>query len=152
MHNYTGCICCTFLHRVFSNVSSSHVPKRMHSHTGCICLTFLHCVLSNVHPKRLPKKMRSCIGCIYLAFLQCAYLNVSSNRLLYMLQSYTGCICLTSYQFLSFFCELLYCHCVYSSQKFQDFHPSLLPTIQVRKRKRDGHSTSALLMYWFFQI
>ena len=40
IHNCTGCICLTLIHRVFSNVSSNCLPKMMQSHIGCICLTF----------------------------------------------------------------------------------------------------------------
>ena len=54
----------------------------MQSHIGCICLTFPHCAFSNVSLNRLPEKKHSCIGCIYLTFLHCAFLNVFSNGLL----------------------------------------------------------------------
>ena len=59
----------TFLHRVFSNVSSNCVHKRMHSHIGCICLTFLHCAFSNVSSKSLDQSRQSHTGCICLSFL-----------------------------------------------------------------------------------
>ena len=72
----------TFLHHVFSNVSSNGLPEKRHSHIGCICLTFLHCALSNVSSKRLHNRMQSHIGCICLTFLHCAFSNVSSNCLL----------------------------------------------------------------------
>ena len=49
----------TFLHIVFSNVSSYYLPERMHSYTGCICLPFLRCVFSNVSSKRLHERMQS---------------------------------------------------------------------------------------------
>ena len=45
MHSHTGCICLSFLHRVFSNVSSNRLRDMMHTHIGCICLIFL-CPLS----------------------------------------------------------------------------------------------------------
>ena len=48
MQNHIGCICSTFPHCVFSNVSSNCLPERMQSHIGCICSTFLHCAFSNV--------------------------------------------------------------------------------------------------------
>ena len=40
------CICLTFLHCAFSNVSLNPLPQRMHSRIGCICFAFLHCVFS----------------------------------------------------------------------------------------------------------
>ena len=40
MQSRIGCICLTFSHCVFSNVSSNCQPERMHSHIGCICLFF----------------------------------------------------------------------------------------------------------------
>ena len=67
----------------------------MQSHTGCICLTFLHCVFSNVSSNRLPEQMQNHTGCICWTFLHCAFSNVSSNDLLEKRQSHTGCICLT---------------------------------------------------------
>ena len=51
----------------------------MQSHTGCICLTFLHCAFFNVSPNRLPEWMQSHSGCICLTFLHCAFSNVSLN-------------------------------------------------------------------------
>ena len=66
MHKHTGCICLTFLHCVFSNVSSNHLPELMHNHTGCICLTFPQCVFSNVSSIFLPRLVYSRIGSIYL--------------------------------------------------------------------------------------
>ena len=66
LHSRIGCICLTFLHCGFSNVSSNCLHQRMHSDTGCICLTFLHCVFSNVSSNRLHKRIHSRIGCIFL--------------------------------------------------------------------------------------
>ena len=63
MHTHIGCICLTFLHCVFSYVSSKHLHCRMHNHTGCICSIFLRCVFSNVFSKRLPKQMQSHTDC-----------------------------------------------------------------------------------------
>ena len=37
MQSHTGCICLTFSHCAFSDVSSNDLHVRMHSHTGCIC-------------------------------------------------------------------------------------------------------------------
>ena len=54
----TLCMChfsLTFLHCVFSNVSSNGVHERMHNYTGCICLPFLHCAFSNVSSNYLPQ-------------------------------------------------------------------------------------------------
>merc|ERR1712016_244948 len=73
MHNHTGCICLTFLHRVSSNVSSNCLPERMHNHTGCICLSFLHCVPSNVSSNYPPERIHNHTGCICLTFLQCVF-------------------------------------------------------------------------------
>ena len=115
MRNHTGCICLTFLHCAFSNVSSNGLhewmhnhtgcicltfphsnclPQRMQNHTGCICLTFLHCAFSNVSSKRLDKRMQNHTGCICLTFLHCAFSNVSSNYLREKMHNHTGCICL----------------------------------------------------------
>ena len=81
MQNHTDCICLTFLHCVFSNVSSNGPPERMHNHTGCICLTFPHCVFLNVSSILWHRKLHSYIGCIWLTFLHGASSNVSSNCL-----------------------------------------------------------------------
>ena len=59
-------ICLTFLHCVFSNVSSNCLPERMHIHIGCICMIFLHCVSSNVSSIGLYEQMHSHTGCTYL--------------------------------------------------------------------------------------
>ena len=58
----------TFLHRVFSNVSTNCLPEKRHSYICCSCLIFLHCAFSSVSSKRLYKKMQSHIGCICLTF------------------------------------------------------------------------------------
>ena len=94
MHNHTGCICLSFLHCAFSNVSSSCLPEMMQNHTGCICLTFLHCVFSNVSSKNLNQSMHNHTGCICLSFLHCVFSNASSNRLRYMMHTHSSCICL----------------------------------------------------------
>ena len=44
----------------------------MHNHTDCICLTFLHCAFSNVSSKRLHEMMKNHTGCIWLTF-PCVY-------------------------------------------------------------------------------
>ena len=92
MQSHIGSICLSFLHCVFSNVSSNGLPQRMHSRTGCIYLTFLQCVFSNVSSKRLPEWMHNHIGCICLSFLHCEFSNVSSKHLPERMQSHTGCI------------------------------------------------------------
>ena len=40
---------------------------KIHNHIGCICFTFRHYDFSNVSSNRLPDKMHSCIGCIYFS-------------------------------------------------------------------------------------
>ena len=65
------CFYFTFLHCVFSNVSSKCLPESMHIHTGCIYLTFPHCEFSNVSSKRLYKRIQIHIGCICLIFPHC---------------------------------------------------------------------------------
>ena len=47
---------------------SKCLPVRMQSHIGYIYLTFLHCVFSNVSSNPLPVGMQNNIGCIYLTF------------------------------------------------------------------------------------
>ena len=64
MHSHIGCICLTFLHCVFSNVSSNCLLERMQNHTGCICWTFHHCAPSNVSSNGLFEKLHNYIGCI----------------------------------------------------------------------------------------
>ena len=76
--SHTDCICLTFLHCVFLNVSSNHLHERMQNHIGCICLTFLNCAISNCS-----------------TFHHCAFSNVSSNCLLEKRHSHIGYICLT---------------------------------------------------------
>ena len=73
-------------------MSSNGLPERMNSHIGCICLTFLHCAFSNVSSNRLHQRMHSHIGCICLTFLQCAFSNVPSNCLPGRMQSHIGYI------------------------------------------------------------
>ena len=68
--------------------------ERRYSCIGCICLTFLHCVFSNVSSNRLPEWMQSHTGCICLAFLQCGLSNVSSNGLHEKMHNHTSCNCL----------------------------------------------------------
>ena len=75
------CFYFTFLHCVFSNVSSNCLSEKMYSHIGCIYLTFLLCEFSNVPAKNLDQSMQSHIGYICLTFLHCAFSNVSSNCL-----------------------------------------------------------------------
>ena len=47
----------TFLHCVFSNVSSNCWYGGMKTHTGCICLAFLRCVFSNASSNCLAERM-----------------------------------------------------------------------------------------------
>ena len=81
MQNHIGCICLTFLHCVFSNVSSKRLHNMMHSHIGCICLTFLHCAFSNVSSNGLHGKMHSHIGCIYVISWHCQYFSSGFSHL-----------------------------------------------------------------------
>ena len=56
-----------FIHCVFSNVFSNHLPERWHSRIGNICLPFFHCVFSNVASNHLPQvcpQMACLRGCI----------------------------------------------------------------------------------------
>ena len=53
----------TFLHCVFSNVSSNYLPEMMHNHIGCIYLTFSHSIVSNVSSNHLSERKKSHIGC-----------------------------------------------------------------------------------------
>ena len=94
MHNHICCICWTFLHCVFSNVTSNYLPEMMHIRTGCICLTFLHSAFSDVSLSCLLERMQNHTGCICLIFLRCAFSNESSKRLHKRMHNYTGCICL----------------------------------------------------------
>ena len=112
MYSHTGCICLSFLHCVFSHVSSDPLPDRMHNHIGCNCLSFLRCVLSNVSSKRWHKKTQNHIGCICLIFLHCAFRNVAWNGLHGRMCTYIGSNFLIVYlcQFLSLSLELLQCH------------------------------------------
>ena len=73
--------CLTFLHCVFTNVSSNGLSQRMHNHIDCICVTFLQSVFSDASSKSLPKRMQSHTGCIYLTFLHCVLSNVISDFL-----------------------------------------------------------------------
>ena len=66
MHSRIGCICSTFSKCVFSNVSSNRLLELMHNHTSCICFIFPQCVFSNVSSIFLPRLVYSRIGSIYL--------------------------------------------------------------------------------------
>ena len=90
MHNHTGCICLTFLHCVFLNVSSNYVHKRMQNHTGNICWIFLHCVLSNVSSKHLDQSMHSHTGCICLTFQM--FPQITRSRILLLFDFSSMCV------------------------------------------------------------
>ena len=63
-------LCLVFLHRVFANVSSNHMPERMQSHIDCIGFTLLHYVFLNVTSHDLPQRMHNYYtGCICWTFL-----------------------------------------------------------------------------------
>ena len=91
MQSHIGCICLTFLHCAFLNVSSNCLPEKRHSHTDYICLAFLHCVFSNVSSNCLLKNRQSHIGCIVLLFSTVHFKNGLPERM----QSHIGCIYLT---------------------------------------------------------
>ena len=150
MHNHTGCICLIFLHCAFSNVSSKGLHERMHNHTGCICLTFLHCAFSNVSSKHLHKRLHSRIGCICLTFRHCVFSNVSLNCLPKRMHNHIGCIYLASYQFLSLLQDLPHCH------SFQEFSPSqnldLSTTDVSRDTQKDTQTGSDMLRVLVFQF
>ena len=93
MCSYTGCICKTFLHCVFSNGPSIHSHKKMQSHTGCICLSSHHCVFSNVSSEHLHKRKHSCTGCICWASPHYESAYVFWQWLHAWMYSYTGSIC-----------------------------------------------------------
>ena len=111
---------------LFSAVRFQMSPEKMQSHIGCICLTFLRRVFSNVSSNCLPEKMQSHIGHIYSTFLHCAFSNVSSNCLPVMMHSHTGCICLTLWTFQSFSSWFLHLNPLNKSHDFQEFGPLLL--------------------------
>ena len=52
--------------RIFTHVLI--VPENRHSHIGCICVTFLHCAFSNVSSNCLQQKRHIHIGCIFLKY------------------------------------------------------------------------------------
>ena len=85
----------TFLHHVFSNVSSNCMPQKMQSHIGCIYLTFLQCAFSNVFSNCPHLRTHSHIGCICSTFLHYVFSNVSSKCLIQKRHSRIGCICVT---------------------------------------------------------
>ena len=91
-----GCICSTFRHCVFSNVSSNCLAQRMHNHIGCTGVIFLHCVFSNVSPNCLLQRMQNHTGCIYLTFLCHLSLSLESHWLCFYLnlvvQDYDPCL------------------------------------------------------------
>ena len=92
--------CSTFLHCVFSYVSSKCLPERMHNHTGCICLTFLHCVYSNVYLNCWEKRTHSHTGYTCSTFLHCVFSDVSLNRLPEQMRNHIGYICLTFFHWV----------------------------------------------------
>ena len=83
----------TFLHCVFSNVSSNRQLGRRQSHTGCTCSISPHCVFSNVSSNCLSKRMHSCTGCICSTSTHCVFLNGSSNCLPKGKRIHIDCIC-----------------------------------------------------------
>ena len=95
LHNHIDCICLTYLHCVFANVSSY---VRMESQNGCNYLTSLFCAFSYVSSNCLPENRH-----INLAFLSaCVY----SKHLHKKIQSHNCCICLTCSPLCVFKCVL----------------------------------------------
>ena len=84
MHNRTGCICLAFLHYAFSNVSSNYLHVRMQNRTGSICSIFLPCGFSNDFGHFLSRKRQSHTGCTYLTFLHCLFLLLESAHWLHL--------------------------------------------------------------------
>ena len=117
MHSHIGCICSTFLHCAFPNVSSSHLPPRMKSHTGCICLTFPHCAFSNASSYCLPERMQSHTGCICLIFFT-VHLQVSLQIACH--RGWIGYIRLTSFHHFSLLLEHFHQHCFLLIDSFQN--------------------------------
>ena len=93
LRSHIECTYLIFLYCVFSNVASNCLHERMHNRTGCTCLFFLHCALTNVSSNCLPEWMQSHTGYIYLTFLHCVFSSVSLSCLHHWMYSYTGCIC-----------------------------------------------------------
>ena len=90
MQSHMCCICLTFLHCVFSDVSSKNLGQSRQSHIGCIYLTFRHCAFSNVVSNCLPEKRHSRIGYICSTFLHCGFSYVSSNDVHRKMHSHIG--------------------------------------------------------------
>ena len=104
LHSRIGCICLTFLHCGFSNVSSNCLHQRMHSDTGCICLTFLHCVFSNVSSNRLHKRIHSRIGCIFFIFPTAGFqMTLQCTRLRACIVTLVAFVCLFSTVYFQMF-------------------------------------------------
>ena len=175
-HSYTGCICMTFLHCVFLNAPSNCMHERTHCHTDCIGLTFPHYVFSNVSSNGLPERMHIYTGCICLFFLRCVLPNVSSKHMPAKMHYHIGYI----FWLFSAVCFQMSPHIVCPSGRkatlvalvfpltlFCHSHASFCFIIvfmrvkmlkilihhnsQVRRR-RDECWTSALLIFWLFQI
>ena len=86
MQSHTGCTYLTFLHCVFSDVSSECLTGRMHNHTGCICMTFLHCVSLNVFRKRFAITK----PCFALQFLNQPSVEIALQHKLSLAQCWAG--------------------------------------------------------------
>ena len=80
MQSRIDCICLTFLHCVFSHVSSNRLSDRMQCHTGNICMIFFLCVFSNVSLICLPEGMHFHIRYICMTFLHCVVSSVHSMQ------------------------------------------------------------------------
>ena len=65
----------------FFKLSSNCVPKKRQNHIGCICLTFLHYVFPNVSSNFLRLRMYSHIDSLLALewLFHCTFINASSN-------------------------------------------------------------------------
>ena len=86
MKSYIGCICLTWLHCVFSNVSSKYLDQRRYNQIVCIGFAFLHCAFSCASSGFLFDTMHTCTG--YLSFAHCSFPKASSKYLDQIMQNH----------------------------------------------------------------
>ena len=99
MKSYIGCICLTWLHCVFSNVSSKYLDQRRYNQIVCIGFAFLHCAFSCASSGFLFDTMHTCTG--YLSFAHCSFPKASSKYLDQIMQNHNVCICTNVPYFVS---------------------------------------------------
>ena len=76
----------------------------LHSRIGCICLTFLHCVFSNVSSNRLHKRIHSRIGCIFFIFPTAGFqMTPQCTRLRACIVTLVAFVCLFSTVYFQMF-------------------------------------------------